>query len=685
MKKLTAIVLTLLLCVGLLAGCGVTVVQYSPAAPSETPAEDPQATPSGDLEVPEGELALGFYMTSSYDTSYSGSHAASADGNGLAQANVDIYAVTIDSEGVIVDCKIDAIQCKTEFDSAGALVTAIGADNPSKMELGDGYAMRGASGIGREWFEQVEALEDYCIGKTPAEVQGIALDDSGKATDADLIAGITMPLADFIDGVVQACNNARVNGAKDGDTLYLHSDSYLSDSSSSASADGDGLAQNDTTAGAFTLSADGTITDVDLDCVQTKINFNASGELTTEEGTTWTTKTDLEYDYNMAGVSPIGKEWFEQTALFEDYCRGKTVAQVAGISIDPESNHPTEPDLITGCTMNVNSFIAVLQKSQNTLEVPEGELALGFYMTSAYDSSYSGSHAATADSDGLAQANVDIYAVTINSEGVIVDCKIDAIQCKIAFDASGAFVTEPGTSFLSKMDLQDNYAMRGASGIGREWFEQVEALEDYCIGKTPAEVAGIALDDSGKATDADLIAGITMPLADFIDGVVAACNNARVNGAKEGDTLYLGYDSYMSDSSAAASADADGLAQADTTAGAFTLGADGTVTDVDLDCVQTKINFNASGELTTEDGTTWTTKTDLKYDYNMAGVSPIGKEWFEQCAAFEDYCHGKTVDEIVGTEVNPDNGHVAESEVDLVAGCTMNIGCFINVFVSATD
>ncbi len=369
MKKLTAIILSALLCLGLLAGCGVTVAQDQASdTPSPEPSEEPATVESDTpddtaLEVPEGELALGFYMTASYDTSYSGSNSASADADGLALAAVGIYAVTINSEGVIVDCKIDAIQCKTNFDAAGQLVTEIGAQNLSKMELGDDYAMRSASGIGAEWFEQVEALENYCIGKTPAEVAGIALDDSGKATDADLIAGITMPLADFIDGVVAACNNARVNGAKEGDTLYLHSDSYLSDSSKSASADADGLAQNDTTAGAYTIAADGTITDIDLDCVQTKINFNASGELTTAEGTTWTTKTDLEYDYNMAGTSPIGKEWFEQTEFFEDYCRGKTVDQIAGISIDAESNHPTETDLITGCTMNVNSFIAVLEKS----------------------------------------------------------------------------------------------------------------------------------------------------------------------------------------------------------------------------------------------------------------------------------------------------------------------------------
>ena len=364
MKKLTAIVLTLLLCVGLLAGCGVTVVQYSPAAPSTDVEPTPSSEPGDTAEVAEGELALGFYMTAAYASGHSGSSSASADADGLAQANVDIYAVTINSEGVIVDCKIDAIQCKTNFNASGAITTDLTGEIRSKMELDDEYAMRGASSISAEWDEQVRALEEYCIGKTPDEVAGIAVDESGVATDADLVAGITMPLANFIDGVVNACNNARVNGAKEGDTLYLQQSSSYSSSCADASADADGLAQVDVTAGAFTLSADGTITDVDLDCVQTKINFNASGELTTAEGTTWTTKTDLEYEYNMVPASPIGKEWFEQTAFFEDYCIGKTVAEVAGISIDAETSHPTEADLITGCTMNVNSFIAVLQKSQ---------------------------------------------------------------------------------------------------------------------------------------------------------------------------------------------------------------------------------------------------------------------------------------------------------------------------------
>ena len=389
MKKMLAIALALMLCRGL-AACGTTVVMVenpeaeepaeesaAPAVESEAPAEESEAPaeePAETVEVPEGELALGFYMVAAYAGGHSGSTNATADANGLAQANVDIYAVTIDSNGVIVDCKIDAIQCKTNFDATGALVseigavlTAVGTENLSKMELGNDYAMRGASSISAEWFEQVEALEDYCVGKTPAEVAGIALDDAGKATDADLIAGITMPLGSFIDGVIGACRNARADGAREGDTLYLHSVSAMSDSSKAATAEADGVAQCDTTVGAYTIGSDGTVTDISLDCVQTKISFNAAGEITSDQSNTAVkTKMELCYDYNMLNASPIGKEWFEQAEFFEAYCIGKTVAELEGIEVNPENGHvaESETDLVAGCTMNINDFTAVLAKSK---------------------------------------------------------------------------------------------------------------------------------------------------------------------------------------------------------------------------------------------------------------------------------------------------------------------------------
>ena len=33
--------------------------------------------------------------------------------------------------------------------------------------------------------------------------------------------------------------------------------------------------------------------------------------------------------------------------------------------------------------------------------------------------------------------------------------------------------------------------MKPASAIGKEWYEQIAALEAYAVGKTPADVAGM--------------------------------------------------------------------------------------------------------------------------------------------------------------------------------------------------
>lgn len=58
--------------------------------------------------------------------------------------------------------------------------------------------MRKASPIGAEWDEQANFLADYVVGKTIDEVKGIAIDDGGKPTDADITTGCTMAIGAFI-------------------------------------------------------------------------------------------------------------------------------------------------------------------------------------------------------------------------------------------------------------------------------------------------------------------------------------------------------------------------------------------------------------------------------------------------------------------------------------------------------
>ena len=370
MKKLLAILLAAILCVGLMAGCGQTTIIVNMGGEDDTtdatptpevvPTDPPADTPApvvDDTPLPEGQLKTGLAIVSVVSSS---SKAASADADGLAQADTTFAAVLVDGDGVIKDCLIDCVQTKIAVSATGEILTAADTAFDSKIVLDDAYDMRKASPIGAEWDEQANFLADYVTGKTLDEVKGIAIDDGGKPTDADITTGCTMNIAEILTAVENAVANAKVLGAGVDDTLYMNCNAIVSSSSKAASADGDGNAQADVTVGAYTLDASGVITSCYLDCVQAKIAVTAAGEIASEVGTSYDSKLVLDDAYDMRKASPIGAEWDEQAWSFAAYATGKTPADIAGVAVD-ENGHPTSADITSGCTMNVVDFIAVIK------------------------------------------------------------------------------------------------------------------------------------------------------------------------------------------------------------------------------------------------------------------------------------------------------------------------------------
>ena len=154
MKRMLALLLTLTLALGLLAGCGTTVVVAVPAPTpeAETPTPSPETPP---VAVPGGvPVKTGLALL----TSVSSSKDATADADGLAQADITVVAVTVGDDGIIYDCVIDSIQSKLNFDTSGALLSDLTLTIPSKNELGADYGMGKISSIGREWNEQALSL-----------------------------------------------------------------------------------------------------------------------------------------------------------------------------------------------------------------------------------------------------------------------------------------------------------------------------------------------------------------------------------------------------------------------------------------------------------------------------------------------------------------------------------------------
>lgn len=133
---------------------------------------------------------------------------ATAEKAGSVNVSTYLCAVSLDEEGRIVTVDFDAVLPAGTFDTTGAAGEYV-AEPQTKNELKEGYGMKAASPIGKEWYEQMNALEDWCVGKTVAEVLATPLNEKGAATDVDLVAGCTVHINDQLKALEKAAANAK--------------------------------------------------------------------------------------------------------------------------------------------------------------------------------------------------------------------------------------------------------------------------------------------------------------------------------------------------------------------------------------------------------------------------------------------------------------------------------------------
>ena len=277
-----------------------------------------------------------------------------------AEFDITIVAVTVDNNGIITACEIDSVGTKVNFDTTGKITTDKTAVVQSKQELGDSYNMVLYGGAKYEWYEQVNALAEYCVGKTAEEVANIAVNESTKPTDTDLSSSVTISIAAYKDAIVKAVNNAKHLGAKSTDELHLAANVSLK-SSKDATATANGLAQCDVDVIALTEN-EGYITSCALDSVQAKVQFDATGTIKSDLTAKVETKQELGDRYNMVQYGGAKYEWYVQTNSFCKYVTGKTSAEVQGISVD-ESTYPTDPDLPTSVTIAIGGYKALVAEA----------------------------------------------------------------------------------------------------------------------------------------------------------------------------------------------------------------------------------------------------------------------------------------------------------------------------------
>jgi hypothetical protein len=136
------------------------------------------------------------------------------------------------------------------------------------------------------------------------------------------------------------------------------------------------------------------------------------------------------------------------------------------------------------------------------------------------------SKAATADKDGAGQVDTAICTVMVDDKGVITAVLFDVAQTKVSFNAKGEITADLAGEFPSKYEKKDAYNMKAASPIGKEWYEQADALVAFCTGKTLEQVLAGVSEDKNSAVAEDLKAGATIHLADLIIALEKAYTQA---------------------------------------------------------------------------------------------------------------------------------------------------------------
>lgn len=279
-----------------------------------------------------------------------------ADGQG--RADITYATVLVDDEGRVVSCVLDALQGTVKFSKDGKLTTDKNAEVLSKNEIKEGYGMLKYSKIGKEWYQQAEALCQYVVGLTADEILSVSA-SSASRNGIDLASSATIGYTDLLETIVKAIANAEYRGAKEGDSLYLEQSTSYS-KSKDATSKADGQTQSYAYMSAVTVN-EGVITSMVIDSVQATVKFDAKGQITSDINAPVQTKLELKDAYGMIKASKIGKEWYQQAESFCAYATGKTVEEVANLAVT-EKGGAVDADLVSSVTIGVTDFTEMVAK-----------------------------------------------------------------------------------------------------------------------------------------------------------------------------------------------------------------------------------------------------------------------------------------------------------------------------------
>ena len=269
-----------------------------------------------------------------------------------------------------------------------------------------------------------------------------------------------------------------------------------------ATEDKDGQGKVAITAAVITVDADGKVVACQLDTADLTVKFTADGKAVASDG--FKTKYEQGKDYNMVTYGGAAKEWFEQADAFETVVVGKTLAEIKALVA--EGNKGNSDVIGAGCTIMVNEFVGAIEKAFANLADSAATASSALKLSMNVEQSTAD---ATEEKEGSNQVETTIFAAAVDAEGKVLAAASDCVQVKFTFTAAGASTLDTAKAISSKRELGANYGMVAYGGAAKEWFEQADAFNALCIGKTATEIVALCAADN-YGTDEVKAAGCTV-------------------------------------------------------------------------------------------------------------------------------------------------------------------------------
>ena len=269
-----------------------------------------------------------------------------------------------------------------------------------------------------------------------------------------------------------------------------------------ASEDKEGQGKVAITAAVITVDAEGKVVACQLDTADLTVKFTLDGKAVANDG--FKTKYEQGKDYNMVTYGGAAKEWFEQADAFEAFVVGKTLDEIKALVA--EGNKGNSDVIAAGCTIMIHEFVGAIEKAfanlTDSTATAESALKLGMNVEQTTAD-------ATEEKDGSNQVETTIFAAAVDAEGKVLVAASDCVQVKFTFNATGASTLDTTKAISSKREAGANYGMVAYGGAAKEWFEQADAFNALCVGKTVTEIKALCAADN-YGTDEVKTAGCTI-------------------------------------------------------------------------------------------------------------------------------------------------------------------------------